>query len=107
MMKFKGMIVGGSVDGGWLESDDPVKSIFKRGPLRTLKDGTPEPTTTMEKEVYVWVSGIHGEFVNKMWNNFWVPQDEARFIHGKYDDNGWAINKVLSFYRKHASTINI
>jgi len=103
MMKFKGMIVGGTVAGGWLEADEPVRSIFKRAPASTSIDAPFAPVTE-EKETYIYISGVHGNGVNTMWNNFWVPEDKAEFINGKYDDKGWAINEILQFYKKYVET---
>lgn len=103
MMKFKGMIVGGTVAGGWLEADEPVRSIFKRAPAPTSIDATSAPVTE-EKETYIYISGVHGNGVHHRWNGFWVPEDKAKFIDGKYDDDGWAINEIAFFYLKYSAT---
>lgn len=102
-IKFKGLIVGGSMSGGWLEWIEPVKNIFPRTPLPTTRDA-PLENTPVEKETYIWVSGVHGKDVSKRWSGFWVPENKVKFIHAKNDDEGWAINEVLSFYQKHAPT---
>ena len=102
-IKFKGLIVGGSLSGGWLEYPEPVKSVFKRELTPTTIDA-PLENIEVEKETYIWVSGVHGKDVSKRWSGFWVPENKAKFINGRDDDEGWAINEVLTFYQKYAPT---